>query len=97
MKTTTNIYHKNEFVRAEVLTTLEQYVRMGRLVPGQLILIGDIKVDGKEETAANTSSFWVGDCTKFHEISNSDGGFGWNENAPSMSKYVVEVHTYTSK
>ena len=24
-------------------------------------------------------TFWVGDCTPYHEPSDSDGGFGWDD------------------
>ena len=94
MKTTTNIYQKDVFVRREGLITLAQYVQMGRLESGQLILIGDIATVEGNESPSNTTSFWVGDCTRFHEVSNSDGGFGWNKTGPNMNKYVLEVHCY---
>lgn len=31
-----------------------------------------------ENDSGTTRSFWVGDCTPYHEPSDNDGGFGWD-------------------
>lgn len=58
--------------------------------PGTLIFLynADLPSDGHTEY----ESFYVGECTPFHEPSNNDGGFGWDDNHPRYSKFVGEVY-----
>ena len=68
--TTTNIYHDGEHIRQEKALTLEEYVKYGRLNPGQYILVGEIKYHRDCECHTNTEGFWVGDCTPYHQPSD---------------------------
>lgn len=95
MTTTTNIYKNGDFVRREKALTLEEYVKIGRLVPGQYLSLGEVKTDRDgREYHTNSEGFWVGDCTPYHQPSNSDGEIGWDYDAPIMKKIVLEVHIY---
>jgi len=95
MKTTTGIYENRCYVRSEKAMTLEEYVKFGRLNPGQYIYLCEVKADDDgREVHTNIESFWVGDCTPYHKPSKNDGGFGWNYSDPMMKKIVLEVHIY---
>lgn len=95
MTTTTNIYKNQKFIRREKALTLEEYVKMGRLEPGQYIHLAEVKADSDgRECHTNSEGFWVGDCTPYHQPSDSDGEIGWDYNVPTMKKIVLEIHTY---
>lgn len=91
----TNHYHNQNFVRSEKLCTLTEFVQMGRLTPGQMILVSEVNRDQLDRaTSTNSETFWVGDCTPF-EGPNQKSEDGWDERIfPMMKKYVLEVHTF---
>ena len=88
----TTIFSRNK-ARHEKLCTLLEYLKMGRLEPGQKILIAEVKkdVNGREHSS-HTETLYVGNCTPYIQPSTSDGGEGWDWKHPRMSKFVLEVH-----
>ena len=55
-----------------------------KLNPGTFIQLKS--TDGNE----TRYSFWVGDCTPFHEPSDNDGGFGWDDWVDDYGDWIVE-------
>lgn len=94
METTTNTYKNNKFIQSEKCCTLGEFVKMGRLKPGQNLFIGFVETRLGKECHYNTESIWIGDATVYHEPSANDGGFGWNFNNPVMNKFVLEINLY---
>ena len=47
------------------------FILQDMLTPGMKITIKD--------NNGRIHSFWVGDCTPYHEPSDNDGGFGWDD------------------
>jgi hypothetical protein len=91
----TDFYHDNDLVRQETACTLVEFVKNGRLKPGQFVKVADITVDDNgEEHFENVEKFWVGDCTPYHRVSVNDGGFGWLWTAEGMDRLVFEVFTF---
>ena len=88
---TTNIYRKDTLIRMEKRCTLKEFIQMGRLVPGILILIGE----ENDNTIQKTERIIIGHATPYIEPSSTDGGIGWNYTEPRMNKVVVEVHELT--
>lgn len=61
MKHTTDIYNINaNSIRSEKLCTLLDYVKMGRLKPGQELFIGEIKEKDGVEVSFNIETIWIG-------------------------------------
>lgn len=79
------------FDHSEKLMTLGEFVALGRLVPGQHILVGDID---ERDRSCNTQSIWIGNATPFIEPCELDAGIGWDESNPLMQKFVIEVNTF---
>lgn len=95
MKRTTDIYNRNgNLIRSEKRCSLLKYVKMGKLKPGQKLLIGEIKEKYSIELSSDTEIIWIGHATPFHEPSENDGEIGWNYDNPRMSKFVLEVYCY---
>lgn len=91
MKIFLTIFEDGKPTRKEKCPTLAEYIAMGRLKPGQRIVLADIgEIKGKE-CVKNAASLFVGDCTPYHEPSTSDAGIGWPDST-RMSKYVVKVY-----
>lgn len=90
---TLNLYNRGEdrLVRSEKVCTLEEFISMNRLAPGQILLIADLEVGNNTISHKNSETIIVGNCTPYHEPSTSDGGIGWNNNHSRMKKYVIEV------
>ncbi len=55
-----------------------------KFTPGNFIQLKS--TDGNEPRY----SFWVGDCTPFHEPSDNDGGFRWDDFFDEYGDRVVE-------
>ena len=94
---TTDIWHKDMFIRSEGLVTLREYVNMGRVASGQRIMVGE--VDHDTGIISNTKSFWIGDCTPKYQLTDDyvDPRTDWMDNAPYMDLYVLEVHSYLQR
>lgn len=86
----TTIYEKNNN-RREKLCSMREYVEMGRLSPGQKLLIGEV---GSEGESYNTETIWVGNATPFHRPSTSDAEIGWPYDDELMKLYVLEVEVF---
>ena len=89
----TSIFKKEKWVRSEKICTLKDFLAMGRLKPGQSILIGEISKDSNgREYSCNTEVLYVGNCTPYHQPSMTDAEIGWDNNDSRMSKYILEVY-----
>jgi hypothetical protein len=95
-KTTTSIYHKDEFVRSEGLVKFSDWIKNGRVEVGQSISLSDVDFD--EGSMINHEKLLytivVGNCTPYHQPTDNDAGIGWDFDDPMMEKYVTEVNTF---
>ena len=76
-------------LRNEKAITLREYFDLGKEnESGTLIYLTDIFSTNKE----GDESFYIGDCTQYHEPSENDGGFGWDYDHPRFNKIVSQVY-----
>lgn len=87
---TTKIYENNKLVREEELITLGNWVKYGRLCPGQKLTLWW----KNKEDLWTTKFIYVGDCTPYCQPTTDDGGIGWDWEGAICKKYVIEVRTY---
>ena len=88
---TTNFYHRNKLVRQEKILTLAEFLSLGRVEPGQRLLVGDVTQDGR---TCNVHTIWIGHATPYHAPSDNDGGMGWDHSKGLCLSFVIEVHTF---
>lgn len=65
--------------------TFADFLDNKALTPGTFIRLKS--TDGNE----NQYSFWIGDCTEYHEPSANDGGFGWGDFLDEYGDWIVEL------
>lgn len=86
----TRIYHNNEFIRSENAIIFKDYLESGRYFkPGMhftLISPSGCKADRKQ--------FWVGDCTEYHQPSDSDAEIGWDYDDEFMDYPISEIRNF---
>lgn len=77
---------KNTLLREEKGCTLQEFIEMGRLEPGQVLHLVD-HVKGH----TNPETLFVGNCTPFHQPIENDCGIGWTD--PNLlAKSIIEIY-----
>jgi hypothetical protein len=65
----------------EEIMKFSNFIDDGKISAGMKITI--------ENDSGSIHTFWVGDCTPYHEPSDSDGGFGWDDNLEEYGDWNV--------
>ena len=83
----TKIYENGKLTREEELITLGNWVKFGRLKPGQKLTLWF----RNEKDLWKTKDIFVGDCTPYCRPTTNDGGLGWDW---EDDRYIIEVRIY---